>query len=534
MFNKIQQWLTRPYLWLVLSSIVLMLPLFLLGEPGLYGDDVNAYQAMEALSLEGAIAHWLNEYGWSYRPVGITLLYIYYALFPENSFLLYLGYQLCYLILSLVLCREVFKLTGSVSAGTFVALFFLFFPFNPTVYWQISSFMMVFATLFTVVIIRPLLNAAIQQSYGIFFLLSVAWLLLLFSYEQLLGLAAVIGLLIIFAVYSSNWKEVVKKIIVPLMILGIISLIFLVSYLSSDSNPKLVSLKSVNGNVSIASQEKIALGGTFESDVLDSLSLDGSSSIDIFPADLDVRVFAKEYNDIVQKKVSVNKVISGRLWSFLGRLGRGVKFLSDSIIYSFNSLIMAGASGYIMMSAILMLGFCVFFIPNLVPSMNNQTAWLCLVIGGLWVVVTLAPFFVYNKVNIPPYTLMLPSIGLGVAAFGFFILWLSFFSELYIKWIIKILLFFSIISLSLIQYGYYAGLKEELNHWQNVAGKVQQKEILRYRNAVIVSGVEEKINTHIFWLERAVGLRYLSIQLNQNVLQVVHNGNKLLLILDSN
>lgn len=488
MFNKISQWLSWPYVWLVFSWLVVILPLLLLGEPGLYGDDFNMYKEMENSSFIEAIEHWLSEYGWSYRPVGITVLYAYYALFLGSPFLLYLGYQLCYLALSLLLYREIVKLTSNTHAGIFAALFFLFFPFNPTAYWQISSLTMVVATLLTIVLIRPLLSSACQRAYSVFFLLSVSWLLLLFSYEQLLGLAGVIGVCIVLKNYTNSWMEAIKKSSIPVMILGVISVVFLIAYISSDGNPKLVSLETLN-QVSI---ETVA--ATYEEEQVNSIP-----------------------------------VHSGRLEHFLARLEKGANFLLNSIAYAAHSLITHGVAGYIMILAVLLLGGGGFFVPIVASSAAIQTALLYFSVGSLWVVITLAPFFLYNKVHIPPYTLMLPSIGLSIAMFGLFQLIVSVFPSLYVRWIIKALLITSVTIFPLMQYGYYFGLKEELKYWRAIANEVEQKGIIAVDNVIVVADVKEKGNQHIFWLERAVGLRYISEQLNHKVITISREGNRLLL-----
>ncbi len=505
MFNTFYQWPNKPYFWLTFSCVVVILPLLLLGEPGLYGDDLNVYLSMEQHSFKGAITHWLNEYGWSYRPVGITVLYSYYALLSESPFFLYLGYQLCYVILALVLYREVIKLTASVPAGIFAALFFVFFPFNPTAYWQVSSLMMVVATLFVVMLIRPLMTSASKGAYGTFFCLSLCWLLLLFSYEQLLGLAAVISLCIVLKNYTGNWFAAIKKSMIPVAILALLSIIFLVAYLSSSSNPKLVSLNAINA-ASTAVQLDNPLSG-----------------------DATAQSFFENY---VEDKVNTNNVYSGRLGNFLARIEKATHFLLGSVAYSSNSLAASGIFGYIVLLAILFLGLSVVASSISVSTMTKQTALLCVFFGSLWVVVTLAPFFVYSKVNIPPYTLMLPSIGLGIAIFGFLQFILLAFSNIYLTYLIKCVLAIFIIVMPLIQYGYYAGLKEELSYWDTVATKIQKETVVELNRAVIVNDLQDKDNRHIFWLEKAIGLRYISAQLDQRVLKALHNKDKLLLILD--
>ena len=79
-----------------------------------------------------------------------------------------------------------------------------------------------------------------------FILYLIFWALLLLTYEQLLGLAAVLGVLVLFMNYNKDTYKTINKITFPIIAISIVSVLFLVAYFSSEGNPKLVSLKSMN------------------------------------------------------------------------------------------------------------------------------------------------------------------------------------------------------------------------------------------------------------------------------------------------
>jgi len=509
---RIKQWSTNPYLWLTLSGVVVLLPLILLGSPGLYGDDYNSYQAIENFGGLGAINHWLSTYGWSYRPSGIAILYSYYSLLSGNHFLLYLGYQLFYLMLSFVLFREIYKLTDNTIMSVFVALFFLFFPFNSSAYWQISSLMMVLAIAVSIIIIRLLVTSASKKLNNIFLLSVLAWIILLFTYEQLLGLVAVISILILAKNYSVNIVDLIREVFIPLMILGFVSLVFLGGYFLSESNPKIVSLKRINNVESVAHEKST------DHVIVNSQSIK--------------QVQDKEYS----AQIKQDYPNLGKLDHFINRVNKGINFLVSSISYSLQSLISSGMAGYIMLVAILALGILAFFVPIVIQASTKQTSLFYVFVGTIWMAVTLAPFFLYDKVHIPPYTLMLPSIGLGITIFGMFQFVMPLLPIAIAIMLTRVLLVVGVIILPLMQYGYYFGLNEELRYWEKIAGEIHSENAVIEGNTIVLTGVTKKKNSHIFWLEKGVGVRYISelIESDVRVISVLHDSDRLVLTISRN
>lgn len=505
---KYRRLLSNPYMWIFSSWLIILLPLILLGSPGFYNDDFHAYQSLNTLGFSGSIQHWLSEYGAAYRPIGIGISYFYYSILPQNSFLLYLFYQLIYLLVSFVLFRQIYFLTKDTGAGVFIALFFLFFPFNATGYWQIPSIYMVVAILFSIVV---MVNIAILSGSGSrprFILYLIFWTLLLFTYEQLLGLAAVLGVLVLFMNYNKDLYKTINNITFPIMAISIASVLFLAAYFSSEGNPKLVSLKSINAS-DVITQDLSANFTTIKSDKISEL--------------------VKGEN--IKSKGLVNTDSLAKIHHFANRVENGVNFLISSVSYALHKLVSFGYIGYFMITVIIFFGALAFFIPPpfLVSTGPNPVFYM--IIGFLWVSSTLAPFFLYNKVHIPPYTLMLPSIGLGIFLYGL----LQYMARIFPKSIFtvshKYLLILVVTLFPLIQYGYYFGLKEELNFWDDVASRVQENNIKVNERMITISGIAKRENSHIFWLEKAVGLRYISKLMGEDmsITKVSHNGEMLIL-----
>ncbi len=504
---------SNPYAWLFVSWVIILLPLILLGSPGFYNDDFNSYQSINALGLSGSIQNWLDEYGIVYRPIGISILYSYYSLLPQNSFLLYLLYQLIYLLVSFVLFRQIYFMTKNVGVSIFVALFFLFFPFNATAYWQISSLYMVVAILTSIVVIKNIatLSDAGSRTKLVFYL--IVWSLLLLTYEQLLGLAAVLGVLIFLMNYNKNIYKTINKITFPLVIISIVSALFLVTYFSSEGNPKLVSLKSINKT--------------------DAITQDLSTNL----TTINSKNFTKSVGDKNIKPKEIIKTDSlAKMRHFANRIESGVNFLISNVTYSLHKLIYIGYIGYLMIAVIILFGVLVFFIPSSFLVSTELNPILYIIIGFLWISSTLAPFFLYDKVHIPTYTLMLPSIGLGIFLYGVSQYMAHILPKLIFKTISKFLLILIVTLFPLIQYGYYFGLKEELHFWDNVASRIHQKDVEVNENLIVINNIPKRDNLHIFWLEKAVGLRYISKVLEGkiNIVKVSHDANTLTLITSDN
>ena len=62
--------------------------------------------------------------------------------------------------------------------------------------------------------------------------------------------------------------------------------------------------------------------------------------------------------------------------------------------------------------------------------------------------------------------------------------------------IVKAVFIPSIMLMALIQYGYYFGLKEELQYWDIIATEIQKNNTKIIENKIVVSDVHKKNNHH--------------------------------------
>jgi hypothetical protein len=491
--SKLGKLSINPYIWIFFTGLIILMPLFLFGSLTFYGDDLNSYKSINSLGFSGSIQNWLNEYGAVYRPIGISIFYSYYAILPENSFLLYLLYQLIYIFTSFILFRQVYFLTKDFLASIFIALFFLFFPFNSVAYWQISSLYMVIAILASFFVIKniAILSGSESRLKLIFYLM--IWLLLLLTYEQVLGLAAALGVIIFLINYNKSTYKTLCKTIFSLIALSVVSTLFLVTYFLSEGNPKVVTLKSINMSDSITQE------------------------LNNPPIIKHSKSRAVVNNKNTQLKEVVEAANLMKIEYFFNRLKGGVNFLALNVNYSLHKLISLGYLGYFVMMVIIFLGALVLFIPQSFIISTSISPFAYIVVGFLWALGTLAPFFLYDKVHIPPYTLMLPSIGLGIFLYGLLRSVAHIFSKSIFNIISKSLLISIVTIFPLIQYGYYFGLKEELQFWDNVADEINQKNIKINQDLIIISNIVKRDNSHIFWLEKAIGMRYVSDKIERKI-----------------
>jgi hypothetical protein len=160
----------------------------------------------------------------------------------------------------------------------------------------------------------------------------------------------------------------------------------------------------------------------------------------------------------------------------------------------------------------------------------HRVSFAYFLLGLTWFLVTIAPFLLYKAVHLPPYVLLIPSVGLGIALYG--VLWpcLSLFFGRFAPKIIKVIFFVIMIIFPFQQYGYFFGLKEELAFWENIHQRVDEVKstLLIPGKVIILDDVLIKHNSHIFWLEEAIGKRYFCNLLGDKYLQlhVMHDANK--------
>jgi hypothetical protein len=460
------------YFWLTLASLMVILPLILFGEPGYYGDDFHMIQGLNKWGVFGSINSWVSDYGWSYRPVGISFMYLFYYLLYSHPFLIYLIYQVVYLGIGWLLYEQTFQITSQKWLSIFVAVFFMLFPFNPTAYWQLSSVNMVVVTLFTLVVSSQLIIKSKSNQYLHLSILSLCWLILLFSYEQIAGLILVIILIIWIRELNIGIYLASKKTLMKTLLLILVTLLFLLSYFATSQNAKIASLTRIN--VEYQASE-----------------------------DISENIQSIENSGIVQF------ISSGtRIKSTLIRLSKVSKYIASNFIYAISNLADSGFKG-IILSLLLIYFASMILLVDFVPS-SKIISITIMGVGILWFVVTLAPFFLYPQANIPVYTLMLPSIGIGFAVYGFFSGIYHLINRAFFSYTVRLILFIAAFSFPLLQYGYYFGLKEELSYWENVAEKIENYKVdLLMGSSLVLHNIDDKNNNHIFWLEKAIANRHL-------------------------
>ncbi|MGD2119002.1 MAG: hypothetical protein PVG66_11625 [Chromatiales bacterium] len=481
MIQSVANFLKSPSVWLGMASLLVIMPLLLFGSPGYYGDDVNMISGLVDGGIKGSVAHWIDEYGLSYRPLGITFIYIYYSLLHSQPTLIYFVYLLFYLLFAGVLYRQISLLTGYQGAGPFVSVFFLLFPFNPTAYWQIPSVIMIVVALFAIPVMRLLVVKSKIGDRKAIVWLSLIWLALLYSYEQIAGLVAVVVFVSWLVDIDSGLWAAIRKNMFLSALLALVTLIFMASYFLSDSNPKLIALKKINAAVAHSSVEK-------------TMPL------------LEKKNTAEE----IESKKAAD--IHSRYEAIAARLGKVTNYLGASLNYTLKKLVEAGVKGWLLLLLVSIFAAMTLGIELRMPDRSMSLA--ILTTGMLWLAATLAPFFLYAEVHIPPYTLMLPSVGVGLAVYGFFGLLRRWFQAKWPTFMLRPILMAAAITMPILQYGYYFGLREELSYWEDVARDIGHfKKNLLQGSVLVLHNVENKKNSHIFWLESAVGSRHLAASL---------------------
>jgi len=485
--NKLETQLDNPFFWLISSFAMLLLPLILIGSPGFYGDDLNVLKTIDERGVVGSLSLYMKTYGFLYRPIGASFLYAYYGILGHNDFLSYASYLLLYLAFVYVLYDQMFKLTKNAGFSVFVAIFVLFFPFNATVFWQIPSGMMVLAFLLSIIMIKLLLNNCVSISKLRLGLWSIGWLCLLFMYEQLAGLVVVMLLCCYFIKKSSAKNMIHKNGLLVYVSLFLVTSFFLMTYFMSSVNPKVVSLKTINAN--FEKNHTVEVEETINN------------------ANKEVVVY-NERLDVLTRVSSLNN-----------RIKAGLIYTYKSIFYGVKELYKRGVKGKFILLVTLMFALLTLVVRiNLIPKVHG---YILLLVGFVWVAVTIAPFLLYKAVHIPPYTLMLPSIGIAMSVYAAISIIFSDSKNIFSKYSVKILLFVSAFTFPIAQYSYYFGLQEELRYWEKIAEDViEYKDELNKGSIIVINNAKFKNNGHIFWLEKATGKRYFSTLLNLPVANV--------------
>jgi hypothetical protein len=466
--NTIPTW---SKFWITFPILLVCLPVILFGHPPFYGDDFHYLLGFQENGFWGNTWVWLDTYGLAYRPIGIFISNTLFYLFSDNEIVIYWVSLLLYFIVIYNLFLYLEKITKNLAVTVFVTMFFSLFPFNPTAFLQLSSNYMLVVSILTIIFIGEIGVKKNDINLRYLFLLCISWLGLLFIYEQVTGLVAVVVLLMFFLHSHLGLKVAFQKSFLPSVMLGLTTLIFVLVYFFSSGNPKIESIERIN------QQDEIA------------------------------RVSS---NNIVTEQLAKSETI-GRIQSIKLKIYKVYSFSSKNIKYAFFSLIEEGFLGVVLL--ILVCFFSILFLLLPVEPIKRKKALVIFFLGFVWVASTISPFLLYEQIHIPPYTLLIPSIGAALLMIGFF--WSVWPSRYYRTAIVvfKINLSILVFFFTLLQYGYYFGLREELSYWKMLS--VDIKHVLPQVDAgkiIIIRSIPEKNNQHIFWLEKAVGKRYFKVQ----------------------
>lgn len=467
-----------------LLTLVLFLPILLLGGPGFYGDDLNFIESISQNGAVNGIQNWLSNYGVFYRPIGVSFLYLIYKLLGFSEALVYFSSYAIYFafIFSIFKCLEL--ITKNLFFTIFVTSFVALFPLAPTVFLQISSTYQALTACLVVILISVFYlhkNTLTNKKLTLF---AISWFFLLLTYEQITGLIVIFGIISFLTYWPFKSSLAIKQIIKVIFTFSFVTLVFTSIYISAAGNPKLITLKSLNNTTAIEQAQ-------------------------VSEAPTPARKTTSRSGALVQKILKV------------------LNFFSSNIIYSLNELIISGWKGFIIALTIIGLCFFVLFIPMVQPS--TQFCTICIIIGSAWFTSTLAPFFLYKAVHLPPYVMLIPSIGLAIFAYGiYWIIWSQAFFSISSK-IFKFIFILIILVFPLQQYGYYFGLKEELAHWRALETRLRdEKPKLLAGEEVVLLNIQHKNNEHIFWLEEAIGKRYFKVLMGEQFtnLALEYSNNK--------
>jgi hypothetical protein len=471
---------------LLIPIILVALPFFVFGSPGFYGDDLDLLSSIETKGFWKHIFNWTDNFGLVYRPIGYFLGMLPYAIFGRNEYLLYCLSLFFYLGLIGVIFYQLKNTTKSIFFSCFGACIFGLFPTNPTAFLQLPSMVMSISAILIILTLGYIVNNVFTLTNKSLIVLALLWFTQLLVYEQVTGLVSVIIVTIILVNLNLNTKLLIKKILFSSTVLGLTTLIFILMYFFSSSNPKVVSLKKTN--------------------ILDCSYIESAKKIDT--ETLPASSLAK---GVVQTKCDYNKY-SG----FLLQVSKTIIYLSVNIFYFFEEIKKYNSTRMFFLIIILFIGIILSIYIPIVPMTNNISKLLVL-IGILWVTSTIAPFLVYKSFHMPPYNLMFPSIGVSLIITGLVnFLYASKINKI-TTFAVKSTFISILITFSVSQYGYYLGLKEELGYWESlfktinpVLSNIGTDETLQ------ISEIPGKNNNHIFWLTKATGLRHFKRQLYNN------------------
>ena len=449
---------------------LISLPLFFFGAPGFYGDDYHYIQSNNNNFTSFEMLHnWFESYGLAYRPLGIIIHLTLFKLFTSNSILAYSVSLILYILLIYKVFSLSIKITNEKSIfPLFVLVFFAFFPFNATAFYQLSSMYMLITYIGLFYFIEILIYQNSNHSIFKKIVLSLFWLSLLFSYESMIGISLVIPVLIFFEEKKNYNSFDIKKYISPILVIIIPTLIFLFFYLSNPLNMKLISLNEINNShLKVESLEENLLLENHQ-DKKESISIYQNKSDELFD-----------------------------------KISKSLYFFIESIIYFFEHIKYSLKFIFFSTFGLILLFYYTFKYKN--NSLNNLYSFYLFIIGMVWTFSSILPFLIYPGFTIPVYHLLLPSYGLAIACYGF----LSLIFNKNILVVSKYSIIIVAIIFYIIQSSYLMGLKEELLYWKNLAF-IANKQLVStdYKSSILIENIPKKNSDHIFWLEKATGMRY--------------------------
>ena len=469
----------NPYIPTFLFFITLLLLPFFFEFLPFYGDDSHFINdVINGRGVVGSWYNWSNTYGVIYRPIGYFIQIHIYQILIDYREVFYIVNLSLYLIAAFQvrhLISKIFKITWMAD---FVAFTFLLFPLNATAYWQIPSISAIMGlNLFLIFLFLWHKSFEIRSKK---YLLSafLIWILLAFIYEQSLSLAPAPLLLICIFYYTGDYIISLKKVCIISMIFIITTFSIIGLFLLNPKNPKINSLYATN----VEKNETL---------ILDK-SIENKAHIE---------------KSKVQKLLDRSKI---QFQSLQKRSLKTVDYFNKSFIYVLPYLFQK-----IIFTSILIILLFVYifkFLNKNYEDVPNKISLIAILVGSIWFAGALLPFSVYKEFSIPPYAFVSPSIGISITSFGI----ISFFIKIIRGVFKKIILNISIvllISFMFIQHlSYYLSLQEEFRYWEKIVSmKEFSIEKLSKNSVIVINNPPQKENTHVFWLEKSIGLRYLQL-----------------------
>lgn len=509
--NKLMRKIIYPeFVFFGALFFLICTPLLFFGHPGYYGDDLHLIEGIFSQGILGAIENWMNEYGAGYRP-GVAILYYFYYMFSDSPELMYFVNIICFLSIALVVHRSIIRLFDDQLLAVFMAGFVGFFPLSSTSYLQLSSMTMFISVILVVgLIFRLIANTLTFEKWPLWIAPAILWALALWIYEQPIALILFAFVTLILCL-RFKWFLHSGVVIFKLgACVTLATLIFLGGYLFDSNNPKMKSVENYQ---------------TEQSTQIQSLPEEKGSA---------------KASMKISKDISLNEQ-PNNVAPISSRFQKLQTFFIDNFHYVFTK---ASTKPFFIVVYLGCLGLLIFSILRLqARRIPRGVALAILSLGLLWAFLSVLPFFLYGRFTAPAYVFVLPSVGLGAAVFGSY--W-TFIPQVLAERVaalrmLKTLTITLFIIFSIQQVGYYFGLQEELRYYKSLATFLNpHKSDLLQGSTIAIKNFTEKKNRHIFWLEKAMGRRFLinnmgdefnAITVRRDVIDgvlIIANGKELL------